>query len=36
MCGWWNCDIEVLESKWFCDEVAEISKHMWNKCKDDK
>ena len=24
-------DIEVLEPKWFRDEVAEISKHMWNK-----
>ena len=29
-------DIEVLEPKWFRDEVAEISKHMWNKYKDDK
>ena len=26
-----GCDIEVLEPKWFRDEVAEISKHMWNK-----
>ena len=26
-------DIEVLEPKWFRDEVAEISKHMWNKYK---
>ena len=25
-----GCDIEVLEPKWFRDEVAEISKHMWN------
>ena len=24
-------DIEVLEPKWFRDEIAEISKHMWNK-----
>ena len=29
-------DIEVLEPKWFRDEVAEISKLMWNKYKDDK
>ncbi len=29
-------DIEVLEPKWFRDEVAEISKHMWYKYKDDK
>lgn len=29
-------DIEVLEPKWFRDEVAEISKHMWDKYKDDK
>ena len=29
-------DIEVLEPKWFRDEVAEISKHLWNKYKDDK
>ena len=29
-------DIEVLEPKWFRDEVAEISKHMWNKYKEDK
>ena len=29
-------DIEVLEPKWFRDEVAEIAKHMWNKYKDDK
>ena len=29
-------DIEVLEPKWFRDEVAEISKHMWNKYKNDK
>ena len=31
-----GCDIEVLEPKWFRDEVAEISKHMWNKYKNDK
>ena len=31
-----GCDIEVLEPKWFRDEVAEISKYMWNKYKDDK
>jgi hypothetical protein len=30
-----GCDIEVLEPKWFRDEVAEISKHMWNKYKND-
>ena len=24
-------DIEVLAPKWFRDEVAEISKHMWDK-----
>ena len=29
-------DIEVLEPKWFRDEIAEISKHMWNKYKEDK
>ena len=29
-----GCDIEVLEPKWFRDEVAEISKHMWNKYKE--
>jgi hypothetical protein len=29
-------DIEVLSPDWFRDEVAEISKHMWNKYKDDK
>ena len=28
-------DIEVMEPKWFRDEVAEISKHMWNKYKED-
>lgn len=28
-------DIEVMEPKWFRDEVAEISKHMWNKYKND-
>ena len=26
-----GCDIEVLEPKWFRDEVAEIAKNMWNK-----
>ena len=31
-----GCDIEVLSPKWFRDEVAEISKHMWDKYKDDK
>lgn len=31
-----GCDIEVLEPKWFRDEVAQIAKHMWNKYKDDK
>ena len=31
-----GCDIEVLEPKWFRDEIAEISKHMWNKYKNDK
>ena len=31
-----GCDIEVLEPKWFRDEVAEIAKHMWNKYKADK
>jgi len=29
-------DIEVLSPDWFREEVAEISKHMWNKYKDDK
>ena len=29
-------DIEVLEPKWFRDEMAEIAKNMWNKYKDDK
>ncbi len=29
-------DIEVLSPKWFRDEVAEISKNMWNKYKKDK
>ena len=28
-------DIEVLSPKWFRDEVAEISKRMWNKYKLD-
>ena len=28
-------DIEVLAPRWFRDEVAEISKHMWNKYKND-
>ena len=31
-----GCDIEVLEPKWFRDEMAEIAKNMWNKYKDDK
>ena len=31
-----GCDIEVLEPTWFRDEIAEISKHMWNKYKNDK
>ena len=31
-----GCDIEVLDPKWFRDEVAEISKQMWNKYKNDK
>lgn len=31
-----GCDIEVLEPKWFRDDMAEISKHMWNKYKEDK
>lgn len=30
-----GCDIEVLEPTWFRDEIAEISKHMWNKYKND-
>ena len=25
-----GCDMEVLEPKWFRDEMAEISKHMWD------
>ena len=29
-------DIEVLEPEWFRDEVAEISKHMWNRYKAKK
>ena len=29
-------DIEVLEPEWFRDEVADISKHMWNKYKNEK
>ena len=29
-------DVEVLEPQWFRDEMAEISKHMWNIYKDDK
>ena len=28
-----GCDIEVLEPKWFRDEMAEIAKRMWNKYK---
>lgn len=31
-----GCDIEVLEPTWFRDEIAEISKYMWNKYKNDK
>ena len=30
-----GCDIEVLEPKWFRDEMAEIAKNMWNKYKND-
>lgn len=29
-------DIEVLSPKWFRAELAEISKHMWDKYKEDK
>jgi len=29
-----GCDIEVLEPEWFRKDVAEISKHMWNKYKE--
>ena len=29
-----GCDIEVLEPKWFRDEMAEIAKSMWNKYKE--
>ena len=29
-----GCDIEVLEPKWFRDEIAEIAKNMWNKYRD--
>ena len=29
-----GCDIEVLEPEWFRKEVAEVSKHMWNKYKE--
>lgn len=29
-------DIEVLSPKWFREELAEISKHMWDKYKEDK
>jgi hypothetical protein len=29
-----GCDIEVLEPKWFRDEMAEIAKRMWNKYRD--
>ncbi len=28
-----GCDIEVLEPKWFRDEIAEISKKMWDQYK---
>jgi len=31
-----GCDIEVLEPKWFRDEMAEIAKNMWNKYRDKK
>lgn len=30
-----GCDIEVLSPKWFRDEMAEISKQMWNKYQND-
>ena len=30
-----GCDIEVLEPKWFRDEMAEIAKNMWNKYEND-
>lgn len=29
-------DIEVLSPKWFREELAEISEHMWDKYKEDK
>lgn len=29
-----GCDIEVLEPKWFRDEMTEIAKNMWNKYRD--
>jgi predicted DNA-binding transcriptional regulator YafY len=28
-------DVEVLSPKWFRDDMAVISKHMWNKYKND-
>lgn len=31
-----GCDIEVLEPKWFRDELAEIAKQMWNNYKRKK
>ena len=31
-----GCDIEVLEPKWFRDEIAETSKLMWSIYKDEK
>ena len=30
-----GCDIEVLEPKWFRDEMAWIAKNMWNKYQND-
>ena len=31
-----GCDMEVLEPKWFRDELAEIAKQMWNNYKRKK
>ena len=31
-----GCDIEVLSPKWFREDLAKISKHMWDKYKEDK
>lgn len=28
-------DVEVLSPEWFRDEVAEVTKHMWDKYKND-